>query len=326
MFRLQRLILLLSFLALTSCDQSFNPKGEFDNTLAVYCVLSTDSDTTIVRVFRTYDPPGFDPYAWTTDPSVTDAVVSLFKEDTAYAVRDTLLTRTDTSRYQSPITAFVAQPFPVEFGKKYSLTVNSPTVGFLSGEVTVPSQAYMAIVNPYALDNPGQHNKEQAQIQIRLSQFTRGYLLRGFLEYDLLEGAQWIPHRKEVPVGWQTIDNGGNPLYPIYPALKRRQSSETGDGYEDSYSNSFPVVAFTITASELHAIYGSANLRITRAVFVLNQVELNFYNYYNIANGFRDKNSIRLDEPGYTNIHGGEGVFGAFTVEEVSHDLPPGMY
>ena len=322
------LIFVLPILVLAGCDQSFNPKGPFDNTLAVYCVLSTDNDTTIVRVFRTYDPPGFDPYAWTTDPSVTDAAVSLFKEDTAYSVRDTLLARTDTSRYQSPIMAFVAQPFPVEFGKPYSLSINSPTAGSLSANVTVPTKASMAIVNPNVLDYPGGYvgnaSPVLVRIQLTISPFTRGYLLRAFFEYDLFSGSQWTAHRQEVPMKFSSNEEGS--ISPIYPSLKRRETSETSGGMENSFSNSFVIDAFVVTASRLRSQYGTANIRINRAIFVLNQVERNFYNYYNIANGFRDKNSIRLDEPGYTNIHGGEGVFGAFTVEGISHDLPTGVY
>lgn len=321
-------ILVFLVIGLSSCDQSFNPKGTFDNTLAVYAVLSTASDTALVRIFRTYDPPGFDPYAWTTDPSITDAAVSLFKEDTAFSVRDTMIARTDTSRYHTPMRAFVAQPFPVEFGTSYSISVNSPSAGSLTSSIRVPTKAYIEIVNPNILDSPGGNVGNDVpvlvRIQVDISPLTRGYLLRAFLEYDLFAGSQWTIHRQEVPARLKSHEDGS--ITAIYPSLKRRDTPETSNGAENSFDNSFIIDAFVLTADHLRTLYGAPNVRTNRAVFVLNQVEPNFYTYYNIVNAFRDGKSIRLDEPDYTNIAGGAGVFGAITVEEISHDLPAGVY
>jgi hypothetical protein len=57
------------------------------------------------------------------------------------------------------------------------------------------------------------------------------------------------------------------------------------------------------------------------ATYILTQVEPNLYMYYNLANGFQDEFSIRTDQPDYSNIQGGFGVFGAMTVDTVRVDL-----
>ena len=46
----------------SGCQNSFNPKGPYEEQLVVYSVLSTRSDTQYVRVYATYNPPGFDPH------------------------------------------------------------------------------------------------------------------------------------------------------------------------------------------------------------------------------------------------------------------------
>jgi len=51
-------------------------------------------------------------------------------------------------------------------------------------------------------------------------------------------------------------------------------------------------------------------------------VEPALYNYYGIANGFRDPNTIRVDEPDFTNIAGGVGVFGGFVQDTLVVALP----
>jgi hypothetical protein len=63
------------------------------------------------------------------------------------------------------------------------------------------------------------------------------------------------------------------------------------------------------------------SFQIISATFILTQVETNLYKYYKIANGFQDPYSIREDQPDFTNIVGGVGVFGAMVEDSVVVDL-----
>ncbi len=58
-----------------------------------------------------------------------------------------------------------------------------------------------------------------------------------------------------------------------------------------------------------------------RALFVLTQTEENLYKYYNIANAYQDQISVRTDQPDWTNINGGLGVFGAMIEDSTYIDL-----
>jgi len=313
-------------LMILSCDQSFNPKGEFEKTLAVYAVFSTAQDTVLIRVAHTYDPPGFDPFEVTQDPTVPDATVQVFKGDSAYSVKDTLFARNDTSRYSTNITAFAATGLTTEFGGSYSLTVSSATYGTFDAAMTLPTKGQIVLGNSYVLDLPNQFRRDTLFLAVHLSPVTRGYLLRAYLEYDVPQGNQTVAGRMEVPL-YRTVDDGITFLTlldPTLPALHRRVSSPAGPGIEPGDNDWFQVEAFRLTADAIHARVPSAAIR--RAVFILNQVEPNFYNYYNVTNGFQDPRSIRIDEPSFSNIRGGEGVFGGFTVEELSYDLPFDQY
>jgi hypothetical protein len=68
--------------------------------------------------------------------------------------------------------------------------------------------------------------------------------------------------------------------------------------------------------------YGN-NMWIRRAAFVLTQVEQNLYTFYNIANGYQDQVSIRVDMPDWTNINGGLGLFGAMVQDTLFVEIPP---
>jgi len=63
--------------------------------------------------------------------------------------------------------------------------------------------------------------------------------------------------------------------------------------------------------------------RWTNVVFILAQVDLHLYNYYNVANAFRDPYSTRIDQPDYTNIGGGVGVFESMVHDSAFFTFPP---
>ncbi len=315
----RRLFLSVLLLFVLACDQTFNPKGEFEPVLAVYAVLSTDNNQALIRIVHTYDPPGFNPLEFAEDPSLTDATVSIFKEDSVYSARDTTLGRTDTSRYGASIKAYVVDPFPVEFGKQYSLTIQSPTYGTYTSSMVMPALGAIILANPEVLNEPKTFKNDSIFAYVGIVAITRGYLLRAFLEFDRVENSQLVVRRAEVPILYQPITSD-----PVLPRVQRRVTPEGKRGLESTPQTLFQVQAFLKTADMVHADYPNSTIR--RAIFVLNQIDPNFYTYYSIVNGFEDEYSIRIDEPGFTNIVGGEGVFGGFTVEELAYVLPLSEY
>jgi hypothetical protein len=73
----------------------------------------------------------------------------------------------------------------------------------------------------------------------------------------------------------------------------------------------------------VEAVLASASsIRFKQDVFLLIQFDEPLYNYYFVANGFKDRSSIRLDEPNYTNLSGGVGIFGSLAVDSIAVPLP----
>jgi hypothetical protein len=100
-----------------------------------------------------------------------------------------------------------------------------------------------------------------------------------------------------------------------YPQLKRRTTVVSQPYSYDVFS----LAAYNAFRQSLVDQYGGFTLR--GATFILTQVEPNLYRYYNIVNGFQDPYSVRMDQPDYTNIAGGAGVFGAMVEDSVSVSL-----
>jgi hypothetical protein len=309
----------MSFFLCAGCEQAFSPKGPYEERLVIYGVLSTKSEKVIVRAHTTYDPPGFDPLVQLDDTPVLNAIVTLTEGDRIYQLRDTTLRRVDKSRYPTDIPAYAHEPLKPEFGKTYRLTVRTVDGATVTAVATVPAEGTMTLMNDFVLNDPARYYDEYVGLVASISQFTRGILLRAYLEYEVLMDGVWITKRVEVPRTVLKLGDGSEK--PLYPGLRRRSTPEHEIPSSTRESEVFPGVAFVYAKSEILESHPGSQVKFLNAVFQLVQVEPNLYNYFNIVNGFGDEHSIRLDEPDYTNIQTGLGVFGAFSEQSLKREV-----
>lgn len=293
------------------CDESFDPRGPYVKRLVVYGVVSSRSDSQYVRIYTTYNPAGFDPLENTSDTYVRNATVSMTDDSATYIFNETVILRDEKSRYSSDVVAYFAYPCPTRPGKAYSLAIASDQ-GNATAKVSVPGKGYVFNNTPYIFVRP-KTSTEDIPVSIGLSPVTQAYLIRLYINFDVGDGPNLTHMRLEVP---SAIDSaGGSFQYAYryaYPTLTRRPASS-------AVNLVFPRGAYLALYRNLENLYGV--FQLTSATFVLTQVESNLYNYYNLANGFRDPYSIREDQPDFSNIVGGFGVFGAMVEDSVVVDL-----
>ena len=313
--------LLLNFLAtlfLLSCNQPFDPRAPFQEQLVVFSVLSTDRNAQFVRVERNYMPPDFDPLAVVADKAIPGAQVTVTDGIATYRLRDTTLPRLDTSRFKFPLHTFVMSPFSAQAGRTYRVTVQSPGLVSATATATVPSKSFpsMGITVSMVLDNPdGRDGNAEMLFNAVLSSSARGYVGRLYVDYDVLIGSDWVSGRTEIPLAF--VDpKVPNLKYVTYPQMAARTS--TG----------FIALAFknSVYAATLNSIsfdrYKSNKLIFNRVVFQILQADKNLFNYFNVAHAYRDAQSVRLDEPMFSNVAGGAGLVGAYALDSLVHLLP----
>jgi hypothetical protein len=308
------LILGLLLFLLSGCENSFDPRGPYQKQLVVYSILSNSADSQYVRVFTTYNPSGVDPTEVTADTYVRKAAVTLIDDSTTYKLRDTSITRVDKSRYSDDIGAYIAYPCHLRLGKTYTLSVVSDQ-GNVSATVSVPHAGYLLPNNPFILKAPDRYGNEDITVTIGISPLARGYVVRLYLDYLVRVGADWVHKRDEIPTS--ILSASGASVQYNYPKLTRR-TSDVSQPYVNVH---FPITVYSAFFASIVSQYGSDGYQIVSATYVLTQVEANLYKYYNLANGFQDEFSIRTDQPDYTNIQGGLGIFGAMTVDSVHVDF-----
>ncbi len=297
------------------CNEPFSPKGTYEEKVVVYSILSTRSDTQYVRVYSTCNPSGFDPFEQSLDTQVTDAQVTISQGSVTYQLRDTTLRRLDKSRYNSDLHAYVVTGLTIQPEKVYMLSVKRRGEEIASASLTVPGLGSLIVETAF----PFFYN-DTIYVTAALSVAAQGYLLRMYFEYEILKNNVWVLQRTEVPSYTQKIVDCTT-FEGIYPRLQRSIFASSSFGLQPMGSGIFLPSGFLSTLKKIRNTYGSG-LRFKRMLFELTQVEHNLYSYYNIAHGFRDEFSIRPDEPDFTNIRGGVGVFGAFLHQSFEYSLP----
>lgn len=301
----------VALLLFTSCNDSFSPKGPFEHQLVVYSVLSTGRDIQFVRVYTNYDVSGFDPFQNNSDTPVKGARVVITGPRGSYSLKDTLLARPDTSRYKSPIAAYTGR-WRVEPGQTYTLTVDAPGIGTTSASVVTPNLSqtkYWYSID--ILDDPDNYKGTTNWVgaYTGLIPSMKAYSYQLVIEYLVLTSGEWKAESIEVPM-WAS----SNFAYVGYPSVSKTYYYYAGGAYsKDIYARTLQRVV------KLHA---ASKLIFQRIVFRFLLLDQNWWNYYSTVRKFQDPYSIRLDEPDFTDLNNGYGLFGALTVDSLEHTYP----
>lgn len=301
-----RILIAAIVLATSSCNEPFSPNGPFEPHMVVYSVLTTQSDTQYARVYANYEG-----YNSSSDNADTTAQVVISTGNLSAVLRATLLPRNDQTKYSTPIRAFFAYPFKVQPESTYTIMVTSSILQGMSASTTVPGKGAVRCDNHGVMDHPDYITKDPIIVVADLAQNTIGYQVRLLIEYGLRNDSSFVAE-KEVPAAVGR-DRNSVPVL-IYPSMERK----TADRVVFQYRLSL----YVYTIQEIYRQYGTTNVAFKRAKFYLLQTDEHLFTYYNVANGFQDPYSIRTDQPDYSNIPGGLGVFGSFNADSVYYDLP----
>jgi len=231
--------------------------------------------------------------------------------------RDTLIDRPDTNHYTSAIHAFVADPFHAEPGNRYNLLVTTEQFGSATASVTLPDKPIITVYpSTFALDHPEDFQATSFfYVRTTLSPVAKGSWCQFFIDYQVFRDTAWVDARMEVPYVIN-VDTLGV-WVATYPKLTRVTGSSRGVAFKFS--------TYRRMLARVFEQFPNLHVAIKRVVLRVFQCEQGYYDYYNTVNGFRDPLSIRVDRPDYTNIRGGLGLFGAYTLDSLVHEMPASL-
>ena len=313
-----RLLLIVAVVVLLACENGFDPRGTFEDRLVLFSVLTPATDTIQVRLQSTYDPPAQDPLSHTTEPTLSGTAASLlWSRGGMLALRDTVVPHPNPGRYTTGLHLLTGVPLRVERGEIYTVRVDVPGYPRAEGTATVPGTAPFYFQNEDVLSHPSDYLTLDMDLLVGLPPDAFGFLPRLYVEYVVLSADSAV-ERIEVPSSLRVSVNG---VDPIYPTLRGSSVAEERTIATVELST-FKTDAYQFALAEVRDRYGLANVRFLRAILYVTLVDEHLYKYYFLVNGFFDPYSVRTDQPDYSNVIGGVGLVGAYTVDSLSVSLP----
>ncbi len=293
-------------ITLAACNQPFEPDGPASSKLVVYSILDGTSSTQYVRLSTTYaEPPS---------TGLHGASVTMTYDNKTVVFRDTTITATDASGSTMPVQVYVASPMAITSGSTYTLHVTSPSGLTANVSAAALRRPFFSINNTRTLSRSV---KQQIVLNTSFGSMEGAFVMHFYLDFYAYVNGGWELHRAEVPT--RSYENNDGSTVKVFPGLdlvKPFVASRPG-----SVPIQFDTLQYDQTRAEVLSRYPAAPVVWLRAVFVLSQVDDVLYNYYYVNNGPTDHSTIRMDQPDYTNIPKGLGVFGSSVSTTVSYPL-----
>lgn len=291
------LILILFTLALLnySCDESINPNAKFRERYILNGIMRGDTTFQTVTLAHSYQPDGLDPLEFTDDPAIRNAEVNIYYDNKLYHMRDTTIVRLNTSHYQDSLKFYYnseLKPGPnqvIEIDallpnglllQSESLTPNVRNIGFFEFEndkIIPPSLG--------------------SRLNIKWQNLGKVlYAPKLFIHYYVK--GDTLLQSKEVPLFYYS--EGGS-LKGFFPTPVR---------------SNFLFLELETIQQAISEIPQNGKAKSEYTIVNL-EMQLMVYDeylstYYSSVRQGVDGFTIKLDNPDYSNIKNGFGIFGSF--------------
>ncbi|MBA4407141.1 hypothetical protein C0389_07700 [bacterium] len=300
---------MLTVVFLISCEEAFDPMGDFNDQYVLNCIIKIDTTFQIATISRSNKADiGYSTTGNIEDQSVFGAKITLicsnFIGTEVYHFRDTIIENSNDKRYKTPIHFYYLKNFnpsitSLEFNpgvfRRYGYNIKIEAVlpdGKKLTAVSGTNGLDSTVINRYKQENPV--NLEPEFLSFQLLTNSQPELL---IKYSKLENGNWIDYEKLIPRHYSI---GGNAEIPNYPMVARFGSLVQYD-----------TIAIRKTLQNISA--GDPNKQnyvIKKIVFMLNVLDGAFASHLSSQQTFKTDFSYRETQPDYTNISGGLGVFG----------------
>ena len=280
-----------------SCEEDFNPYGDYFERYAFTCVLKSDQNYQAATLFRSYRPNGYDPSTYTEDPSVIGADIRVWYNDSVFVFRDTSVARIDTSRYTTPFRYYYNDKFRVSNRKTIELEVLLPNGKRLRSTSVTPGQINYNDQSDVIIPAGG-----KSIVQIIWNTLDDGtfFAPRMAIRYKQNINGEIVDKTKDVP--YKYVNQGGSQL-PVYPAPTA------------SATIVYDLSAITKTLEEISA--GDPNKQnysiLQKIIFSVTAFDMPTSRYVSSTGGTIDDLTVNVEVSDYTNIEGGFGLFGSYS-------------
>ena len=290
----------ISFMLLSGCENSFDPKKNYQEKYILNLVIKGDSTVQLAVVAKTYDVPGYNPNENTTSPFIRGAAITMYSSfyKNTYTFSDSTSSEIG-QKYGNSAPVYVLKSMKARPNDTLRLTAVMPDGTILRSTCAVPRDLDFRLSKNYISTITQNPNEKQFVINWS-APADYIYEPKLVLYYATDKNGVVTGFKKEIPLKYSDINGVQTPLYP---GISRDKILI----YEYSAINK---VMMDISAGD----QDKYSYVIQDAIFEVMVMDKNLGNYYGSTEGFLDDFSVRLDEVVFSNIDNGLGVFGAYLV------------
>ncbi len=312
--------LLLASMLFLSCNDDFSANGDYTPQLIVYSVLEASTDTQYVRVYSSFSPDVYRPDTPSPKSDISGAMVKVYDDSSEYIFSDTMITVTSANGSADLVRMYVSRNFRPKEKKLYNLSVKwggypearSTTTGLEA------SQIILFQSNVLFEPLPGKN----ITFDLYFGKNVSAYLATLTIQYEVQVNSVWKPFFREIPIS-VVQDASGKITKKFFPVPQFIESQRT---LEKHLKVHYPTEIYTAVINEIKeenkAAVDNKQLKFKDVKLQLMQFDNEIFTYYSIANNFPGATTIRLDEPDYTNIDNGFGIFGSTTFQLKTYGIP----
>lgn len=280
-----------------SCEENFDPYGDFVEKYAFTCILKSNESSQTATLFKSYRPDGFNPLTYTEDPAVKGADIRVWNNDSVFVFRDSSVTREDTSRYKSPFSFYYNDHFMVANRKTIELEVLLPNGRRLRSSSITPGQIAFGDKSDVIIPPIGKNI-----IQLFWNTLDEGTFFSPKLSvrYKQNINGEIVEKERDIPIRYVSQ---GNDLIPVYPVSS---SSITIVYQMDAVTKALEEISASDPNKGNYSVY-------QKLIFSLVAFDIPTSRYISSTGGSVDDLTVSVDVSDYTNIEGGFGLFGSYS-------------
>ena len=278
-----------------SCNEQISPNAPFRERYILNGIMRSDTSYQVVTISHSYQPEGLDPLEYKTDPVIGNADVNIYYNYKLYHMRDTVVVRTNTTRYPDSIHYYYnadLKPGPGQVIEIDALLPNGLLLQSLCETPDVPQFGFFDYESDKLVPPPLGTRMEVKWKDLGNVLYVPYLFINYFVKGDTLM------HQSKMPV---TYFSSGGELKPVFPTPTNNNFlnldvNAIKEALNRIPENGKPKSDYTIT-------------NITLDLLIYDEYLSKYYS--SIEQGL-DGFTVKLDNPDYSNIKGGFGIFGSY--------------
>ena len=300
---IRKFFIIILFLAFfISCDDSFNPFGDYKDSYVLTCVLRSDSTKQIATISQSF--PDLNSNTSGDVNWIQGAEVTVWQEDSVYVFKDSSAVINDPAYGQINI-QFYYHPNvvlkPNKFIEIEALLASGKRLksqGYTPGEIVFNTVSSSIVIPPINTEN----------YIVVWNTVAPGLMYDIKFQIRYLKKVNGVDQEFMIEVPEEYVVNNGEEV-PVYPKPNRNTSASFK---MEAVNKIMQLISQDDPDKSNYSVYQVPLIQVVA-------LDEGLSRYYSASSGSLEDLTVRVNSIDYTNIEGGFGIFGSYFKTDFSN-------